>query len=357
MADNQSKSLIIPVFVMNSGCPHRCIFCNQKITAGNFPQRITEDFLVSEVNSYLKSQKRRAAEVEIAFYGGSFTAIADDYQEKLLFWAHSFIKKGLVNSLRISTRPDCINVDSLLLLKKYGVATVEIGAQSFIDEVLYFAHRGHCAADTGDAIKLLKQAGFKTGIHLMAGLPKDTREGFLFSVDKTIELKPDTVRIHPVVVLRETALAKEYEKTNYIPLSLEEAVDYCTQARVRLSAAGIRVIRTGLHITQEMKEENSVLAGPVHPAFGALVRSSIFYHQITRQLASLCNKAAEITFNVAPDDISDFRGLKNSNVKAIKKLYPDACIMIKSKPEQKRGIISVAVDGKFFGPAEIPGIG
>ncbi|HOW57543.1 MAG TPA: radical SAM protein [Smithellaceae bacterium] len=348
--------MIIPVFIMNSGCPHRCIFCNQEITAGNFPRQITEDFLVSEVNAYLKSQKHRAAHVEIAFYGGSFTAIAGDYQEKLLSWAHDFIKKGLVDSLRISTRPDCISSDSLLLLKKYGVSTVEIGAQSFVDEVLDFARRGHRAADTGSAIMLLKQCGFKTGIHLMAGLPKDTREGFLFSVNKTIELKPDTVRIHPVFVLRDTPLAKEYESGNYRPLSLAEAVDYCACAQVELSASGIRVIRTGLHITPEMKDGNSVLAGPVHPSFGALVRSSIFYHQITKQLASLRNKAAEITFNVASGDISDFRGLKNSNMRAIKKLYPDACIMIKSNPEQKRGIISVEVDGKFFSIAEISGI-
>ena len=140
---SHSNPLIIPIFIMNSGCPHRCIFCNQKITAGNFPPKITKEFFDSEVESYLTWNKDKSRKVEIAFYGGSFTGVDPAYQEELLSWAYSFIQNGLVNSIRISTRPDYIKENNLPLLKKYGVTTVEIGAQSFIDEVLQFAQRGH----------------------------------------------------------------------------------------------------------------------------------------------------------------------------------------------------------------------
>jgi histone acetyltransferase (RNA polymerase elongator complex component) len=353
---NNSKPLIIPIFIMNSGCPHQCIFCNQKISAGNYPLELTKNIFEAEVESYLKWNKDKTRKVEIAFYGGNFTGLDPAYQKKLLSWANSYIQAGLVNSVRISTRPDYITGDKLILLKENGVTTVEIGAQSFIDEVLKFSHRGHNAASILKAMVILKDHGFRTGLHLMAGLPKDTKEGFLYSVEKTIELKPDTVRIHPVVVFSGTALAEELRQGKYKPLLLSEAIDLCRLAWEKLSAAGIRIIRIGLHLTEEMEKDGAVLAGPIHPALGNLVLSSIFYDQTIKLMDNIHRSAKELRFNLSYQDISNFRGLNNTNISAIKKLYPHTKIIVVSSSEQKRGAISIDTDSGEFFTTEISGI-
>ena len=338
--------LIIPIFIMNSGCPHRCIFCNQKITAGNFPPQITKVFFDAEVKSYLSRKTNKYSNAEIAFYGGSFTGIDKDYQETLLSWANSYVENGQINSIRVSTRPDYINEDILLLLKKYNVSTVEIGAQSFNDKALRFAQRGHDASATILAMKKLKYSGFRTGLHLMLGLPQDTPDGFMDSINKTIELMPDTVRLHPVIVLDGTPLAEEFRRGNYKPLELVESIDLCRLAWEKLTDAGIRVIRIGLQVTQELEKQGAILAGPFHPAFGSLVMSSIFYNHTLKLLADIHSEAKELRFNVSLQDISNFRGMANVNIAAIKKLYPCANLIVESSSGQKRGEISVTADSE-----------
>ena len=350
------KPLIIPIFVMNSGCPHRCIFCNQKITAGNYPQAINKEYFENEVNSYLGWNKDKSRLVEIAFYGGSFTGIDKMYQDNLLSWAQSYIQAGLVHSIRVSTRPDYINTGILARLKKYNVTTVEIGAQSFVDDVLQFAQRGHNAADTVNAVTLLKKGHFQTSLHLMAGLPHDTEDGFVYSLEKTIELKPEMVRIHPVVVFSGTALADEFAQGNYQPLQLSEAVNLCALARKKLSAAGIRVIRAGLQWTKEMETAGAVLAGPLHPAFGSLVLAAIYYDQTMKLLEQIPGETKEIRFKLHNQDVSSFRGWCSSNMTAIKKLYPQAVIKVIVEQEQKRGLISVATDQGYTSTTAISGI-
>jgi histone acetyltransferase (RNA polymerase elongator complex component) len=350
------KSLIIPIFIMNSGCPHRCIFCNQKITAGNFPSKITREFFDAEVKSYLAWNKYKVSSVEIAFYGGSFTGVEPAYQEQLLSWANSFIQKGLADSIRISTRPDYISEHNMPLLKKYGVHTVEIGAESFVDEVLRYAQRGHDSASIVKAVTILKEHGFKTGLHLMAGLPLDTKKGFIYSVDKTIELKPDTVRIHPVIVFAGTALADEFREGKYKPLELSDAVELCRLAWAKISLAGIRVIRMGVQLTPEMEQDGAVLAGPVHPAFGSLVLSSVFYHQTIRLLESIPAGAKSLHFILSKRDISNFRGWNNTNIKSIKKLYPRTNLIVESASSRPCGEISVTADSGQSFHLKIPGI-
>ncbi len=353
---SHNGALIIPIFIMNSGCPHRCIFCNQKITAGNFPLKITKEFFDSEVKSYLAWNKDKSRKVEIAFYGGSFTGVDPVYQEELLSWAYSFIQKKLVHSIRISTRPDYITESNLPILKKYGVTTIEIGAQSFIDEVLIFSQRGHDSASIVNALITLKDHGFRTGLHLMVGLPKDTKDGFIYSLDKTIELQPDTVRIHPVIVFSETALAEKLRKGEYKPLELSDAVDLCRMAWEKLSAAGIRIIRIGVQLTPEMEKDGVVLAGPIHPALGSLVLSSIFYHHIINFLDKLSADTKELRFGLSERDMSNFRGLNNRNISAIKKLYPRTNLIVESNTSQRRGVISVTTDSGESLTLKVPGI-
>jgi histone acetyltransferase (RNA polymerase elongator complex component) len=351
-----SSPLVIPLFIMNSGCPHRCIFCNQKITAGNFPQKITKELFNAEVESYLAWNKDRSRKVEIAFYGGSFTGVDPVYQEELLSWANSFILKSLVNSIRISTRPDYISEDKLPLLKKYQVATVEIGAQSFVDDVLKFAQRGHDSASIVKAITVLKENGFRTGLHLMAGLPIETKEGFIYSLDEAIKLTPDTVRIHPVIVFKDTALAEEFKMGKYMPLELSDAVELCALAWEKLSNSGIRVIRMGVQVTPEMEKVGAILAGPFHPAFGSLVLDSVFYNYTINLLKEIPGDTKEFHFKLSQRDISNFRGLNNANIKAIKKLYPHANLIVESIDGQSRGNISVATDSEESFNLIIPGI-
>jgi histone acetyltransferase (RNA polymerase elongator complex component) len=355
-ARKPEKPLIIPIFIMNSGCPKHCIFCNEKIAAGNFAPEVIKSFFDAEVASYLRWNKDKFRSVEIAFYGGSFTGLTPDYQKRLLSWVNAYIQKGQVESIRISTRPDYIDDDQLIFLHAAGVRTIEIGAQSFNDEVLSSACRGHDGKATIRAMKLLKAHGFKTGLHLMAGLPHDTRESFMETLTRVVELRPDTARIHPVLVFQDTPLADEFHEGRYQPLALDEAVDLCRLAWETLTPAGIRIIRFGLQVTPEMSKEGAVLAGPLHPAFGSLVYSAIFYSATLKLLGDIPKHTRTLRFIVAERDLSNFRGLGNKNVDAIIKLYPDTQIVIDSIREGLPGHLSLNIEtGESFS-LDIPGI-
>jgi histone acetyltransferase (RNA polymerase elongator complex component) len=205
-------------------------------------------------------------------------------------------------------------------------------------------------------VTILKDHGFQTGLHLMAGLPKDTKEGFIYSLDKTIELKPDTVRIHPVIVFGGTALAEELRKGEYKPLELSDAIELCQLAWEKLSVAGIRIIRMGVQLTQEMEKDGAVLAGPIHPALGNLVLSSIFYEGTINLLDNVSPDTKEIRFGISERDMSNFRGLNNMNISAIKKLYPRTNLIVESNIRQRRGVISIVTDSGESFTLNIPGI-
>jgi len=348
--------LIIPIFIMNSGCPQQCIFCNEKIAAGNFAPEVIKSFFDAEVASYLRWNKDKLRRVEIAFYGGSFTGLEPDYQKRLLSWANAYIQKGQVESIRISTRPDYINDDQLNTLYSRGVRTVEIGAQSFNDEVLRSARRGHDGNATVRAMELLKRHGFQTGLHLMVGLPHDTQQSFMETLVHVVELRPDTARIHPVLVFKDTPLADEFREGRYQPLDLHESVNLCRLAWETLAPAGIRIIRFGLQTTPEMSKEGAVLAGPFHPSFGSLVYSTIFYSATLRLLGNIVKPGRKLHFLVAEHDLSNFRGLGNKNIEAIKKLYPDTEIVIDSIREGLLGRLSMTTEAGESFSLDIPGI-
>ncbi|MBW2599790.1 MAG: radical SAM protein, partial [Deltaproteobacteria bacterium] len=293
------RPLIIPIFVIYKGCPNRCVFCNERITAGNYPDRLTEDTIRNICDRHLKNSGRKFD--QIAFYGGNFTGIDRDYQIELLDIAQSYVKAGMIKSIRISTRPDYIDDDRLELLMRYNVSTVEIGAQSMVDEVLTLSGRGHSSEDVRAAVRLLKGAGIETGVHLMVGLPR-----------------PDTVRIHPTIVFKDTLLAKSYLEDEYRPLTLDDAVELCKHALLRFQKVGIPVIRLGLHTTKEMEADDNIVAGPFHPAFRSLVEGAIFLDMAFDLLKSADLKDRDIVFSVAPKDVSNMRGMKNRNIKILK---------------------------------------
>jgi len=201
---------------------------------------------------------------------------------------------------------------------------------------------------------ILKQEGFKIGLHLMIGLPADTEEGFAYSIAKTVQMRPDTVRIHPVLVLRGTNLAELFFQGSYRPLELSTAIALCQTAWIQLVEAGIAVIRMGLHGASEMAEEGNVLAGPVHPALGSLVMSSVFFDYTSQFLKRISVQAKQLQFILSERDISNFSGHHKMNLIAIQRLYPSAKIMIKSSRDQKQGEILLSVDSQDVYRFKIP---
>jgi histone acetyltransferase (RNA polymerase elongator complex component) len=318
----EAVPLIIPFFLMNRGCPHRCLFCNEKLTAGDRPQRIAAERFRETVRSHLASAGPDRGSKEIAFYGGTFTGMDRKEQNRLLELAAPFLREGKVGGIRISTRPDGIDGASLDALRRAGVTTVEVGAQSLHDGVLEAAQRGHSAADTVRALGLLKERGFKTGIHLMAGLPGDSPDRFAATIDRTIALRPDMVRLHPTLVLRDTPLAEACRRGDYLPLSLEEAVGLGKTALRAFCAAGIPVIRLGLQTTAELEKPGAVVAGPFHPAFRSLVEASLFRDMATTLLALVREQTGgPARFLLSPADVSHFSGPHRENVIFLKQRF------------------------------------
>ena len=221
---------------------------------------------------------KKGYDYEIAFFGGSFTAIDRDYMLELLSAAYPYVKSGEVSGIRISTRPDCITEEILDLLKKYGVTSIELGAQSMDDEVLEANRRGHTAQDVLNASEMIKNAGFELGLQMMTGLYKETAEKSLETAKKIIEIKPQTVRIYPTVVLKNTYLAELYLSGEYKPLNVDDSVELCAVLVPMFEKAGIRVIRIGLHSGSDIKE--NMLAGGFHDSFGELVKSRIMVNKI-----------------------------------------------------------------------------
>jgi histone acetyltransferase (RNA polymerase elongator complex component) len=329
---------------MNQGCPNRCIFCNVHKTAGNLTGRITENTFRETIHKYLHHKKQKRGHVQIAFYGGNFTGMEKGYQTELLRFASPFITEGLVHDVRISTRPDNIDNERLDILKRFGVTTVEIGAQSLVDEVLSLSGRGHSSSDVMNAMEVLKDGGFKTGIHLMAGLPGDSRSGFEYTITETIALKPDMVRIHPTVVFQDTGLAELYFSGAYTPLGMSEAINLCKYAVQRFEEANIPIVRLGLQTTEEMEKVESIVAGPYHPAFRSLVEESIFFDMASSLLSGrVLDK--EVIFTVSTKDVSSFHGHKNKNMYSLKERYSLTGLNVSADPAQERGTLAMTVTG------------
>ncbi len=292
----------ISIFVPHQGCPCACSFCNQKTITGKtfLPDAEYVDKTVKTALS------KKGYDYEIAFFGGSFTAIDRDYMLELLSAAYPYVKSGEVSGIRISTRPDCITEEILDLLKKYGVTSIELGAQSMDDEVLEANRRGHTAQDVLNASEMIKNAGFELGLQMMTGLYKDTAEKSLETAKKIIEINPQTVRIYPTVVLKNTYLAELYLSDEYKPLNVDDSVELCAVLVPMFEKAGIRVIRLGLHSGSDIKE--NMLAGGFHDSFGELVKSRMMVNKILEL------SPADYQVFVNPRSISKLKGNGKRNI-------------------------------------------
>ena len=333
------KQYIIPIFVPHLGCPNDCIFCNQKSISGQ-KSNMTKEKAKEIIENYLKSIDKENAQIEIAFFGGSFTAIEEERQEELLQVASEFVKSGQVESIRVSTRPDAIDKKILKRLKKYKVKTIELGVQSSNNYILKRINRGHTFEDVKRAAKLIRWNGFRLGVQMMVGLPESTTIDEINTAKELIKLKPKMVRIYPVLVIKNTPLEKELEKGTYKPLTVVQAVEVCKEIVRLFHDKNIDIIRIGLQPTDEISEPGSekseVVAGPYHPAFRQLVESAMWYDAIVGKIKRLNVKVKEVEVTVNPVDANNVIGHKKENVKNLKDLY-DVNLVLKQDPKIKQG--------------------
>ncbi len=328
------KHINVALFVPDEGCPHRCSFCNQKTISGKTKLLTVED-IEAAVETALSSSE--CGDGEIAFFGGSFTAIEREYMLSLLGRAEEYVSKGLFKGIRISTRPDCIDAEILTLLKEHKVTSVELGCQSMDEEVLFLNERGHTADDAVRAAALIKEFGFELGVQMMTGLYGDTKEKTLETARRLISLSPDTARIYPTVVLEKTHLASLYESGDYTPQTTEEAVDLCAELLLMFHKSGIRVIRLGLHSGGNVEE--GFVAGAYHPAFRELAESRIYLAAIKDEINKLGIKKDKIEITVGSRFVSMASGQKKSNLKELSLLGYEAKITVND--EYKKYEVSV----------------
>lgn len=312
----------IAVFVPHAGCPHQCSFCNQRAISGTHTPPDAE-YVRRTCTQALKQLGPRVSEAELAFFGGSFTAIEQGYMLELLDAAQEFIGEGKLGGIRISTRPDAISPEILDVLKRSGVTSIELGVQSLDDRVLALNERGHTAGDVERAVPLIQSYGFSLGLQLMVGLYGDSKESLYYTAEKAAAFSPDTVRIYPTVILRGTKLAQLYQDGLYKPLTLGEAVDLCSSLLELFEENGIKVIRLGLHAEEEM--QNNRVGGPYHPAFRELCESRILLNCALNQLKDIPN--GKIILRVNPRAVSKMAGQRRSNLLALRGMGYEARVV------------------------------
>ena len=254
---------------------------------------------------------------EIAFFGGSFTAIPSGYMTELLEAASCAVKRfECYSGIRCSTRPDCVSEEILELLRSYGVTAIELGAQSMSDEVLTANERGHTAEDVRKAAALIKDSGIELGLQMMTGLYRDTADACLYTADEFIKLAPETVRVYPTVILKNTRLGELFERGEYKSFSFDETVDLCAELLRKFERHNIRVIRLGLHASKEI--ERDMLGGVYHPAFRETVDSRVFLNEMIKNFSGR-EKGHYIVFT-DPRNISKAVGQKKCNIKTLAEL-------------------------------------
>ncbi len=305
----------VSIFVAHIGCPNICSFCNQHTISGSQSAPTIDE--VRSTCEMAFNQIEDKSNTEIAFFGGSFTAIEKSYMVALLECVQDFIGKDKFIGIRISTRPDCITSKILDILKKYNVTAIELGCQSMKDSILTANRRGHTAQDVYNACELIKSYGFELGLQMMVGLYTSTIQDEYYTMNEIIKLNPKTVRIYPTVVLKGTHLDELMQSGKYKLYSLDTMVDICADFLTQFNNSGINVIKCGLHSSELVEAE--MTGGYYHPAFRELCESRIYRNiieSIVKENPNRVNNAYSIF--VSSRYISMATGQKKSNIKYFK---------------------------------------
>ena len=321
------KKRIIPIFVPHRGCPHDCIFCNQKKITG-VSTDVTKEEARNIIEEYLPTISKDAS-VEIAFFGGSFTAIDEKTQNELLSVAKEYVDKGLVSDIRMSTRPDCISENILNRLKEYKTTIIELGVQSMDAKVLHDSARGHDIESVIKSAHLIKESGINLGLQMMVGLPSDTEQKCIETAKKFIELDPFCVRIYPTLVVKDTGLETLLDKGEYKPFTLEQSISIVKKLLVLFYVNNINVIRVGLQATEDIQLGKGIVDGPYHPAFRELVEGEMIKDYL-HYLVIRNKTVSDLEIKTNNKNISKVVGNKKSNKLFFKNQLN---INIKIKPE------------------------
>ncbi len=322
--------MIIPIFTPHGGCPERCHFCDQSVSGGT---PVAAAKVTATIETHLASGNDAS---EVAFYGGTFTAMPRERQLAYLAAVQPFLKAGRVRGVRVATRPDAIDEDWLRKLRDdYQLTTVELGVQSFDEEVLRALGRSHTNASVVTAMQVLKVLGLGTSLHLMIGCPDELEDADRETLEQVLRLKPDFVRIHPLLVLKDTALEGLWREGRFAVLDLESAVRRAAQLTFELEARAIGVIRLGLQPNELLGE--SVVAGPYHPAFGDLVRGRLLRNQTERLIEALLAKelpTAGSTAHIAEIEVSEqlsgtLKGPKKSNLEWLRSRFDLSSVRVR----------------------------
>lgn len=315
-----AKTMVIPVFIPHLGCGHSCVFCNQRKIAGSYDLP-GQAGLAAQVVGYRKSW-HEAGEVQLAFYGGSFTGLEVHHQERLLGYAEGFKAAGLIEKIRLSTRPDYIDGDILARLLANQVDIVELGVQSLNDQVLVASKRGHSAHQVLEAVAMIRQTPLILGLQVMVGLPGDTPKRSLETARAVVDLAPDFVRIYPTAVIEDTTLAAWWREGLYEPWDEDVMLDTLAQMVGLFNAAQVPIVRIGLQATDNLQLGRDLLAGAYHPAMGELVKGRLFRMDMEAQLAGLdLRDSGSILIACHPKDRSQVVGQKKCNLTYLAQKY------------------------------------
>jgi histone acetyltransferase (RNA polymerase elongator complex component) len=307
------KKVTVPFFISHQGCTHACIFCDQRTISGFSGEIPSTEEILAKIATWQSTAGERP--LEVAFFGGSFTAMPVAVQDHLLQPLQPLLASGEIVSVRISTRPDYIDAAIVARLAGLGVTTIELGVQSMDDEVLNNSVRGHTAAASEAAIRCIKAGGLSVGAQLMPGLPGDTPGKSFSTLKRVIAAGADFLRIYPVLVLRGTELARRFEAGEYVPMNLEAGVQLCKVLLHEAMQAGVPVIRIGLQADEGLNK-NTVLGGCWHPSLGRLTRSELYYDLLCRLISPLPS-GLPCTIHCHPSRVSEVTGQGRINLKRL----------------------------------------
>jgi radical SAM enzyme (TIGR01210 family) len=310
------KQITIPVFVPEEACPNRCIYCNQFVISGT-PAYPTEKEIVKTIETYCSTIKD-STYVELGFFGGNFTGIPIEQMEGLLKIVNPYIQKGIIKSVRVSTRPDYIDDERITMLKHYGVKTIELGVQSMNDHILEYAGRGHTANDVRIASKMIKGYDLRLGLQMMIGLPFDTFADNLATARAFLELLCDDVGIYPVIILKNTILHHYYSKGEYFPLSVEEAAARTAAVMKIFIENHVTIIRVGLHPSKEITQGEAFVAGPFHPSFRHIAMTKVWENLLRDKIKE---RGERVEIFCAPSEISNAVGYMQHNKQWLKEIF------------------------------------
>lgn len=307
---------VIPVFLPMLACPHRCVYCNQFVISGQQKLPDTQDVavLIERNLATIPSQCHK----RIAFFGGSFTCLPVQVQNRYLDMVQPYLQTHRIEGIQLSTRPDYIDDVVLQNLKSKGVTLIELGAQSLNDDILRRCGRGHTVEDVRRASALIRSYGIELGLQMMIGLPGDTLETAMRTAAQIVAFGASCTRIYPTLVVGGTALAEDYQSGCYVPLTLDEAVEWCKELYGYFQAHNVTILRMGLHPTQDLRDGEHLLAGPFHVSFKELVLTALWRDRIRDRIAR--EGREDITLSVPSAEINYAVGYLSANRKAFPKV-------------------------------------